>query len=97
MDAKVQTGGKFEKLLIETEFNRFGLIAVILTIVGCLGGVAVGMGAINSTFALILVTIPTMLTLSLLLAVSPMRWILSVATIAVAIDILLILYYTLLA
>ena len=97
MEAKVQTGGKFDKLLSESEFNRFGLIAVILTIVGCLGGIAVGMGAINSTFALIMVTIPTMLTLSLLLAVSPMRWILTVATVAVVIDTFMILYYTLLA
>jgi hypothetical protein len=97
MEAKVQTGGKFEKLLIDSEFNRFGLIAVILTIVGCLGGVAVGMGAINNTFALIIVTLPTMLTLSLLLAVSPMRWILSSAAVAVVIDVTLILYYLLLA
>jgi hypothetical protein len=97
MEAKVQTGGKFEKLLIDSEFNRFGLIAVILTIVGCLGGVAVGMGAINNTFALIIVTLPTMLTLSLLLAVSPMRWILSSAAVAVVIDVILILYYLLLA
>lgn len=97
MEAKVQAGGKFEKLLSDSEFNRFGLIAVVLTIVGCLGGVSVGVGAINSTFALILVTIPTMLTLSLLLAVAPMRWILGVASVAVITDMLLILYYTLLA
>lgn len=97
MGAKVQAGGKFEKLLSDSEFNRFGLIAVVLTIVGCLGGVSVGVGAINSTFALILVTIPTMLTLSLLLAVAPMRWILGVASVAVITDMLLILYYTLLA
>ncbi len=97
MEAKVQNGGKFDKILSDSEFNRFGLIAVILTIVGCLGGVAVGLGAINSTFALILVTIPTMLTLSLLLAVAPMRWILSVATIAVVVDFLLIIYYSFMA
>lgn len=97
MEANVQTGGKFERLLSDSEFNRFGLIAVILTIVGCLGGVAVGMGAIESTFALILITIPTMLTLSLLLAVSPMRWILSIAIVAVVIDMIMILYYALVA
>jgi hypothetical protein len=97
MEAIVQSVVKFDKLLSESEFNRFGLIAVILTIVGCLGGVAIGLGAIESTFTLILVTIPTMLTLSLLLAVAPMKWILSVATVAVAIDVLLILFYTFLA
>ncbi len=41
------------------EFNRFGLISVILILVGCLGGLTVGLGAIESTVALIVVIIPT--------------------------------------
>lgn len=97
MGANVQNNGAMSKVLSDSEFNRFGLICVILTVVGCLGGTAVGLGAITSTFALILVTIPTMLTLSLLLAVAPMKWIFTVSGIAVAVDVLLILYYTLLA
>jgi hypothetical protein len=55
------------------------------------------MGAISSTLSLVLVTIPTMLTLSLLLAVAPMRWIFTAAAAAIIIDLLMILYYTLLA
>ena len=35
----------------DLEFNRFGWIAVILLVVGCLGGLTVGMGAIESTAA----------------------------------------------
>jgi hypothetical protein len=97
MEANVQSGGLFGKFLSDSEFNRFGLICVILTVVGCLGGIAVGLGAINYTFTLVLVTIPTMLTLSLLLAVSPMKWVLSAASVSVVIDVLLILYFTLLA
>ncbi len=31
----------------ESEFNRFGLISIILLVVGCVGGVAVGLGAIK--------------------------------------------------
>jgi hypothetical protein len=97
MEANVQYTGPFAKLLSESEFNRFGLICVILTIVGCLGGAAVGLGAIGNTLALITVIVPTMITLSLLLAVSPMKWILTAATISVSIDVLMILYYTILA
>jgi hypothetical protein len=78
---------------LESEYNRFGLIAVLILLVGCLGGITVGMGAIKDTWALILVVLPTMLTLSLLLAVAPMKWIYRTASISVAIDVLLIIYY----
>lgn len=75
------------------EFNRFGWISMTLLVVGCLGGVTVGMGAIENTFALIAVVIPTMITLSLLLAVSPMKYIMTGAAVSVAVDMILISYY----
>lgn len=93
----MQPTSRFDKILSDSEFNRFGLICVILIIVGCLGGAAVGLGAIGSTLALTVIIIPTMTTLSLLLAVSPMRLVLGSALISVVIDVLMILYYTLLA
>ena len=77
------------------EFNRFGWIAIILTVVGCLGGLTVGMGAIENTISLVVVVIPTMITLSLLLAVAPMLWIVTAAGVSLFIDILLLLFYTL--
>lgn len=77
----------------EIEFNRFGLICVIITVVGCLGGIAVGMGAIKSTVALTAVILPTMATLSLLLAVAPMKQIIIASSLSVLIDILLIVFY----
>ncbi|MFT6244962.1 MAG: hypothetical protein ACJA0U_000002 [Salibacteraceae bacterium] len=76
-----------------TEFNRFGLISLILMIVGITGGIAVGMGAVQSTIALILIIIPTMTTLSLLLAVSPMKYIMTSGMIATIINFLFIAYY----
>ena len=98
MEAKAQVHkSKFEKLLSDSEFNRFGLICVILTIVGCLGGIAVGMGALGNTLATSVIIIPTMITLSLLLAVAPMKWIMMAGIVSSTIDILFIIYYTLLA
>lgn len=47
----------------EIEFNRFGFIVVILLIVGCLGGITVGMGAIENSFPLIAAVIPKMIVL----------------------------------
>ncbi|NVK65378.1 MAG: hypothetical protein HWE22_12375 [Flavobacteriales bacterium] len=75
------------------EFNRFGLISVVLLIVGCLGGITVGMGAIDYTWALVAVVIPTMTTLSLLLAVAPMRYIIYATSVSVLIDIILLVYF----
>ena len=83
----------FDKLIGEMEFNRFGWIAIILLVVGCLGGVTVGMGALESTVALIAIVVPTMLTLSLLLAVAPMRWIALASMATVSVDLLFFGYY----
>jgi hypothetical protein len=88
MRAEIEPG-----VLQESEFNRFGLISVVILIIGCLGGVAVGLGAIKYTGTLIMVVVPTMLTLSLLLAVAPMKWIIRTGLISVLIDILLIIYF----
>lgn len=76
-----------------TEFHRFALISAILLITGCLGGMAVGLGGVESTFALIVIVIPMMATLSLLLAVAPMKYILTAGIASAAIDLLFITYY----
>lgn len=76
-----------------TEFNRFGLICAILLVVGCSGGLAVGLGGVQHTFALIALVIPTMLTLSLLLAVAPMRYIMTAGTVSTVINFLVIAYF----
>jgi hypothetical protein len=83
------------KFLKQAEFYRFGIVCVLVTIVGCLGGAAVGLGAVKSTLALSFVIIPTMVTLSLLLAVSAMKQILISASLCILIDLALILYYVL--
>ena len=77
----------------EAEFNRFGLISILLTVVGCLGGITVGMGAIEHTWALIMILIPTMTTLSAILAVQPMRTIIYATSVSVIIDVTLLLYF----
>lgn len=76
----------------QAEFNRFGYISAILLIVGCLGGITVGLGAVEHVWSLALIVIPTMLTLALLLAVSPMKYIINAAFVTIAVDILMICY-----
>ena len=73
--------------------NRHGLICVIILVIGCLGGITIGYRAIESVVALTLVVLPTMTTLSLLLAVAPMKWIIKMATVSVVIDLIILSYY----
>lgn len=70
------------------EYNRFAIISAVLLVVGCLGGLTVGYGAIDHLYQLFLIIIPTMTTLSLLLAVAPMKYILNMAVFTIAIDII---------
>ena len=78
----------------QIEFNRFGLICAVLLVVGCLGGVAIGMGAVLYYPSLILVTVATMATLTLIISVSPMRWIMISAIASVVIDVLMIIIFS---
>lgn len=92
---QVETGNESGEVLFSknTEFNRFGLICAVLLVVGCTGGLAVGQGAVESTMALIAIVIPTMATLSLLLAVAPMRYIMRVGIASTIINTLFLAYY----
>jgi hypothetical protein len=49
------------------------------------------LGAVKETWSMIVVIIPTMLTLSLLLAVSPMKWILNALALSIIVDLLVLL------
>lgn len=82
-------------LLKEWELNRYGVISMMILVVGCAGGITVGLGAIQYTSTLIAVVVPTMLTLSLILAVAPMKWITAALVTSLTIDLLLIIYFTL--
>ena len=93
MEAKIKNMSGLERIFANAEFNRFGIICVVLTIVGCLGGIVVGLGAIENTLALISVVIPTMITLSMLIAVAPMNYLLLSASVCILIDLGLMLFY----
>jgi len=93
METSVKNQSKLETFLANSEFNRFGIICVVLTLVGCLGGIAVGLGAIENTMALVAVVIPTMFTLSMLIAVAPMSYLFFSAMISISVDLFLIAYY----
>jgi len=82
----------WKKLLGENlEKNRLGIISIVLLVVGCLGGITVGLGAIHHTYQLFLVVLPSMLTLSFLIALAPLKQILNLAVITIIIDLILLI------
>ncbi len=76
-----------------SEFQGFGIYGGILLIVGCTGGLAVGLGGVNALFSLICLVIPTMTTLSLLIALAPMKILVPAALATTIINLLFIAYY----
>jgi hypothetical protein len=73
------------------EYNRFGVISLLIVIIGCAGGFAASYGAQGNTIKLCLVAFPTILSLALVLGVAPMKPIIYLSTIALILDLLMII------
>ncbi len=71
------------------EFNRFGIISVLVVIIGCSGGIAASFGAGDSILKLAMIAFPSIISLALILAVAPMRAICYVALLAIVCDLLI--------
>lgn len=91
METRTQTNGFWDKVFQgDLESFRFAIISSVLIFVGCLGGLTVGFGAIHHTWQLIVIVIPTMATLSLLLAVAPLKYILNLAVLSTLINVIIL-------
>jgi hypothetical protein len=73
---------------------RFGVMAILLLLVGCGAGIAVGLGALEQVFSLIILAITTMSALSMMLAIAPIKAVLYTSVVAIAADIIIILVNT---
>ncbi len=73
------------------ESQRFGLMVVLILLVGCLGGVAVGLGALTQIVPLIILAFSTMMALSMMLAVAPIKYIVYSSAFAITADVIIIL------
>lgn len=78
----------FSSIWESMEFNRFGIIAILVVILGCLGGMAASFGAGDNILKLAMIAFPTIIALALVLAVAPMKVITYVSVIALVLDLL---------
>ena len=84
---------KKRNIILNTKFwhkvenNRFGIIPMLLVLIGCIGGLAAAFGAHDNIFKLGLVAFPTIVAASLVIGLAPMKAVLYVSAIAIVIDI----------
>ena len=92
MSNTVETRKIQDRLSVENlEKNRFGLLVFFLLLVGCLAGIAVGLGALTQVFSLIVLAFTTMTALSMMLAVAPMKAVIFTSGLAIVADLIIIL------
>lgn len=91
-EEKVTGVAIIDKIFFDANLNRYGIMAILMLVVGCLGGVAVGTGGLESTFQLFLLAFSTMFALSMMLAVAPMKLIIWSGLVAIAVDLIVITF-----
>ncbi len=74
------------------EFSRFGIISILVVVLGCIGGMAASFGAGDSIVKLAMIAFPTIITLALILAVAPMKLITYMSILAIVLDILVFIF-----
>src|SRR4051812_645009 len=74
------------------ETNRFGIIPIVLTLIACIGGVAAAFGTHYDAFQIAVIAFPTVICLSMVLSVSPMKWIIYSGVMAILFDLLVFLF-----
>ena len=75
----------------QVEFNRFGIISILLVVVAIMGGFAAAVTIQQSALKLAVVALSTAMVESFILAVMPMRTIIFSAIIAISLDILMMI------
>ncbi|MEI8136017.1 MAG: hypothetical protein WCH21_01700 [Bacteroidota bacterium] len=97
---QIKTSVRTEKLSADSsslfwrnlEDNRFGIIAMLVVIIGCTGGLAAAFGAQANTLKLAMVAFPSIIALALVLAVAPMKAITYVTVIALLLDLIVLIF-----
>jgi hypothetical protein len=79
------------KMEAQSEFNRYGIISVGFLLIGILGGITIAISAYAHLWQITVIALFTMLSLSLMLAVAPMKYILRVTAVTLLLDLLILM------
>lgn len=78
------------KMEADSEFNRYGIISMAFLLIGICGGVAIALSAYAHIWQISIIAVLTMLSLSLMLAVAPMKYIIRVTAAALLLDVVIV-------
>ena len=73
------------------EFNRYGIMPILLILLGCFGGLVVGF-CVDHDNELMAIISTTMLALAMMLAVQPMKLLLGCFGLAMFVDLIVLLF-----
>ncbi len=93
---KVSQQNWLTKLETQSEFNRYGITSMFFLLIGIFGGITIAISAYAHLWQITVIAMLTMLSLSLMLAVAPMKYILRVTAVTLLIDLLILMLNALL-
>jgi hypothetical protein len=76
----------------KAEFDHFGIIPILLVVIGIMGGLAVGFEAHSNVVKLAIVVFPTVITLAIIVVADSMRLIFLAALITIICDLVVIIW-----
>jgi len=91
MEQDQNAKGSFLSRLENNEFDRFGVISVGFLLIGIVGGMTVGISAYAHIWQIAVIVAFTMFSLSMMLAVAPMKIIVRSVIAAMLVDVLILL------
>ena len=91
VQAKTTSVSKLDEFWSNLEYNRFGLVPMLIVIVACVGGIAAAFAIQMSPIRLATVVLSTGLTEAFILGMLPMRTIVITAVISLMVSLLAIL------
>lgn len=93
MNTQIKTteGNWYTRFEENAEFDRFSIISAGFLLIGIIGGVTVGMFASQHIWQIGVIAAFTMLSLSLMLAVAPMKYIIRLTIVTLLVDVLFML------
>lgn len=74
------------------ESNRFGVIPILLVVIGCLGGLAASFGTDGGIVKLALVAFPTSIASALVIGLAPMKVVFYVSMLAILVDLICLIF-----
>lgn len=91
VDLGFSSSSWLDRIEKKSEFNRYAITSIGFLLIGIVGGVTMGFFAQHQAWQMAVIIGFTMFSLSMMLAVAPMKWVLRSTALALIVDLIIIL------